>query len=171
MRSALILMIVLSFGVTSTAVSRQGNAVTRTITFEGGRVDVVREGNVDHVRITDANENLESESWCPLETGSYDDLSTFFKQFAAAVGAGKTDAVAALIRYPLQVNGTSRFKVSDRRTLLSRYSDVFNPDVVKKFRNAAPEAVFCRNGQAMIGDGVIWVHSEKGQVAVDVINR
>jgi hypothetical protein len=164
-------MIVLSSGVTSTSVSRQGNAATRIVTFEGGRVAVVREGNVDHVRFTDAMENLHSESWCPLETGSYDELSTFFKQFVAAIGAAKTDAVAALIRYPLQVNGTPRINVSDRRTLLSRYSDVFNPDVVKKIRNALPEAVFCRNGQAKIGNGVIWVHSEKGQVALDVVNR
>jgi hypothetical protein len=106
-----------------------------------------------------------------LETGSYDELSTFFKQFLATLGAGRTDGVAALIRYPLQVNGTPRFKVSDRRTLLSQYGEIFNPDVVKKIRNAAPEAVFCRNGQAMIGDGVIWAHSEKGHVAVDVVNR
>jgi hypothetical protein len=106
-----------------------------------------------------------------LETGSYDELSTFFKQIVAAIGAAKTDAVTALIRYPLQVNGTPRINVSDRRTLLSRYSDVFNPDVVKKIRNALPEAVFCRNGQAKIGNGVIRVHSEKGQVALDVVNR
>jgi hypothetical protein len=166
-KSAFFAMIALSLGVTSTALSQQDNAIT----FEGGRVVVVREGNVDHVQITDEQGNLESESWCPLEAGSYDELSTFFRQFVAAVDAGETQAVAALIRYPLQVNGTPRFKVSDRQTLLSRYSDVFTPDVVSKIRSAAPEAIFCRNGQAMIGDGVIWVHSEKGRVAVDTVNR
>src|SRR5262245_49293481 len=99
MRSALFLMIALSSGASWTGVSQQGTAATRSITFEGGLVTVAREGNVDHVRITDARGDLISESWCPLETGSYDELSTFFKQFVAALGVGKADAVEAFIRY------------------------------------------------------------------------
>ena len=53
MRSALILMIFAGAGDFDCCLAAR-NRSTRTITFDGGHVAVMREGNVDHVRITDA---------------------------------------------------------------------------------------------------------------------
>ena len=50
----------------------------RVISFSGGRVVVERQDDVDHVTVLDIAGTLQSESWCPLESGSYDELSTFF---------------------------------------------------------------------------------------------
>jgi len=166
--AALIVMIASSSGMEA---PRQGSSASRSIAFRGGRVLVERQGTVDHLTISDSKGDVISESWCPLETGSYDELSVFFRNFGRAVDAGNVDTITSLVRYPLQVNGTLRITISDRQSLVRRYAEIFTASVVMKIRDAAPEVVFCRNGQAMIGDGVIWAHAEKGKVGVDVVNR
>jgi len=143
----------------------------RVISFSGGRVVVERQDDVDHVTVLDIAGTLQSESWCPLESGSYDELSTFFKRFVTAIEVGDTDTVVSLVRYPFRVNGVANIRISDRAGLLRRYAEVFNTAVIKGVRSAAPEAIFCRNGAAMIGDGIVWAHAERGRVALDVLNK
>jgi len=91
--------------------------------------------------VTDNGAKLQSESWCPLESGSYDELLTFFKRFVAALAVADTDTVVLLVRYPLRVNRATNIEISDPETLLRRYAEVFNPAVVKQLRNTAPEAI------------------------------
>ncbi|HET9129843.1 MAG TPA: hypothetical protein VFO86_02780 [Terriglobia bacterium] len=143
----------------------------RNLKIQGGRVLVEREGSVDHVSIFDLKDELTSDSWCPLETGGYDELSSFFKQFVTAVKSGNAESVSSLVRYPLRVNGTPRLTIPDQRSFVRRYAEVFDSAVLKKVQAATPEAIFCRNGQAMIGDGLLWAHAEKSKVALDVVNR
>ena len=168
-------VVIASDALTTSAVEQQQGksrtSAARVLSFNGGRVVVERQGNLDHVTVTDNAGTLQSESWCPLEAGSYDELLTFFKRFVAALEVGDTDTVVLLVRYPLRVNRATNIEISDRGILLRRYSEVFNPAVVKELRDTAPEAIFCRNGSAMIGDGIVWAHAERGHVALDVLNK
>jgi len=159
---------------TSAGEQQQSNSrvsAPRVLSFNGGRVVVERQSNLDHVTVTDNAGKLQSESWCPLESGSYDELLTFFKRFVAALEVADTDTVVLLVRYPLRVNRATNIEISDPGILLRRYSEIFNPAVVNQLRNAVPEVIFCRNGSAMIGDGILWAHAEGGHVALDVLNK
>jgi hypothetical protein len=78
--------------------------------------------------------------------------------------------VAELVGYPLRVNGAQKRNIQDRAELLRRYSQVFTAAVIKEIRAAEPAAIFCRDGQAMIGNGAVWVSVEKGRGAVRVVN-
>ena len=112
----------------------------RTITFAGGSASVERVGDSERVVVSHRDGKLLSESWCDQETGSYDELVALFRRSQRAVVAKDRRSVASLVRFPLQVNG------------------------------ANAEAVFCRHGQAMLGNGVVWGHVDHGQAGVDVVN-
>jgi hypothetical protein len=171
MRAVFLVLILFSSGSSGILGSQQETKSIRSLTIQGGRVLVEQEGSVDHVSILDSKGELTSESWCPLETGGYDELSSFFKRFVAAVKSSNAESVSSLVRYPLRVNGTPRLTIPDQRSFVRRYAEVFDSAAIKKVQAATPEAVFCRNGQAMIGDGVLWAHAERGKVALDVVNR
>ena len=143
---------------------------TRVITFPGGSVTVVQADGQELVRITDSNGQLQAESFCPAESGTYDQLRAFFIDFKAAVTSGNSHKVAELVGYPLRVNGAQKRSIQDGAELRRRYSQVFTAAVLKEMRSAEPAAVFCRDGQAMIGNGAVWVSTEKGRVAVSVVN-
>ena len=53
-------------------------------------------------------------------------------------------------------------------TLSKAYEEVFTPRVW--IRRAAPAAVFCRNGQGMLGDGVVWADIWERTAKAFVIN-
>jgi hypothetical protein len=176
MLTLICVVVVISSDALATSASEQEQSkshvsAARVISFSGGRVVVQRQNNLDHVTVTDNAGKLQSESWCPLESGSYDELLTFFKRFVAALAVADTDTVVLLVRYPLRVNRAKNIEISDPETLLHRYAEVFNPAVVKQIRNTAPEAIFCRNSSAMIGNGIVWAHAERGHVALDVLNK
>ena len=176
MLTLICVVVVISSDALATSASEQEQSkshvsAARVISFNGGRVVVERQNNLDHVTVTDNAGKLQSESWCPLESGSYDELLTFFKRFVAALAVADTDTVVLLVRYPLRVNRATNIEISDPETLLRRYAEVFNPAVVKQLRNTAPEAIFCRNSSAMIGNGIVWAHAERGHVALDVLNK
>jgi hypothetical protein len=54
---------------------------------------------------------------------------------------------------------------------LRLYHDIFSAPVVEKIRAAQPRALFCRNGRAMLGNGVLWAHAEGGVALADVLNK
>jgi len=56
--------------------------------------------------------------------------------------------------------------------LLKAYDEVFTPDVRAKIGAAEPMALFCRDAQVMLGDGVAWADFSSGARAkIAVINR
>ena len=143
----------------------------RTVRFKGGVVRVEREANNDHITVTNDSGERESESQCPIQLASYDELVRFFESFVRAVDVRDMRMVASLARYPLQVNGASSIRIAGAPELIQQYERVFSSDVLEKIRRAVPVRVFCRNGSAMIGNGVIWVSGRQGHVALDVVNR
>ena len=130
-----------------------------------------RAGDGEKVVVTDQNGSVLSESWCNDKTGSYDEIVALFQRLQKAVAAKDSQSVATLIRFPLQVNGTRRIFINSRAVLLRRYDWVFRSDVVDKIVRADAAAVFCRNRQAMLGDGIVWAHVDHGRAGVDVVNQ
>lgn len=136
----------------------------RVVPFANGRTYVDSKGGLDHVVVQDAKGNVTSESWC--ESGGFSDYVGLFSKFRDAVGRRDRDATARLIHYPFSVNDT-RPHVSGSRTtrmfsnassLAKSYAKIFTAEVQEKIRKAEPAAVFCKDGMAMVGDGVIWAN-------------
>jgi hypothetical protein len=152
------------------SMSATESSPTHVITFPGGSVTVAQADGQERVRITDSNGQLHAESFCPAESGTFDQLRAFFIDFKAAVTSGNSHKVAELVGYPLRVNGAQKKDIKNRAEMLRRYSQVFAAPVLKEIRAAEPAAVFCRDGQAMIGNGAVWVSAEKGRVSVSVVN-
>jgi len=85
--------------------SSQLSRAVRIIPFPSGSARVTREDEVDHVVVDSTNVRLRSESFCPLESGRYDELAAFFQRLQDAVASGDAARVSALVRFPLTVNG------------------------------------------------------------------
>jgi hypothetical protein len=127
------------------------------VQFPGGHTSVDSKGGVDHVVVQDANGNLMSESWC--DSGRFSDYFALFAKFKDALARGNRDAALRLIDYPLRVNGGTKPRVFKTPSSLSKgYSKVFTPGVLAKIGKAEPAALFCRDGQAMIGNGIVWAN-------------
>ena len=129
----------------------------RVIEFAGGRTTVDSVGDADHVLVQDKKGNTTSESWC--DSGRFSDYFVLFIRFKDAVMGGESGAMLGLVDYPLRVNDPKRPLLLKTAASLSRnYSKVFTAQVQQRIRIAEPAALFCRNGQAMLGDGVIWAN-------------
>ncbi|MEP7272681.1 MAG: hypothetical protein ABI882_14350 [Acidobacteriota bacterium] len=142
----------------------------RVVKFPGGQATIESTGASEHIVVTGDDGKMRSESWCPMESGTYDQLSKFFKDFQTATKTGQAD-VLPLLRFPFRVNGGGGRTLTRVDDLKRQYRQVFTARVVKRIQGEEPAAVFCRNGQAMMGDGSIWVHAEGGVVKADVLNR
>jgi hypothetical protein len=144
----------------------------RTIQFrDGGRVTVERKGDVEEVNVEDGKGQMVSQSWCPVASGSFDATSALFRKFQKAVSAGDRAAVAALIEFPLRVNGKSSELIKSSAHLLRRYEQVFTADVTKQIVAANPQVVFCRYDGNMFADGAVWADTNSGKLAIFVINQ
>jgi hypothetical protein len=148
-----------------------GAAAVRTINIARGRATVERAGDGEKVVVTDDNGSVLSESWCDDKTGSYDEIVALFHRLQKTVAARDSQSVATLLRFPLQVNGAKRLTINSRAVLLRRYDRVFRSDVIEKIVGAEAAAVFCRNGQAMFGDGIVWAHVDHGRAGIDVVSQ
>ena len=153
-----------------------GQEDLRTIKAAGSVITVQREednGEIrDVVTVTSEAGTLESKSWCPVEFGSYDELSSFFTRFVRAVDSNDRKTVASLARFPLQVfGGDGPVTIRNAGELQRRYDDVFTARVLSRVAAAHPAKIFCRNDSAMIGSGVVWASLERKRLRFDVINR
>jgi hypothetical protein len=150
---------------------------TRTINVAGGTVTVERERadseERERVTVRSASGTLESDSWCPAEFGTYDELSDFFTRLQRAIEQRGIATVSALARYPLRVNAKDgkTLRIGSPAELRRRYDDVFTERVVSQIGAAVPAKLFCRSGFATIGNGVIWASRAKGRVLFDSINQ
>ncbi len=88
--------------------------------------------------------------------------------FWHSVLSGKKSAAALYISFPLRVNqgGKSRM-ISSAQALTAQWSEIFTRAYLTALRSAVPHDMFTRNGQAMLGDGLVWFDS-KGAVALNV---
>jgi hypothetical protein len=139
------------------AVVSEAEASPRIVPFTHGHTSVESNGDVDHVIVQDATGNLMSESWC--DSGSFSDYFELFAKFRDAIAVGNREGVLRLVDYPLRVNCSKKPVLFKTASSLSKsYSKVFTIEVQQEILKAEPAAVSCRNGQAMLGAGVIWAN-------------
>jgi hypothetical protein len=162
---------VLLASVTAIAVG-QASSTLRTptkIKFATGETTIVFDGDTDHVTVRDAQGTVMSESWC--DSGSFDAYFTLFTKLKESAGRGDHAAVVKLAAYPLRINGKEPLTFRNAASLSKAYDKVFTPQVLGMIRKAEPAAVFCQNGQGMLGNGVVWASVLEGTAKVEVINR
>lgn len=152
------------------AMNEKGTRPARVIKLADGQVTIDMDAGDERVRITDSKGQVGSESHCPAQYGTYDQFHSFFKDFKAALIAGNSQRVVELVRYPLQVNSTPAKQIKNKAELARQYGQVFSNSVLKDIQAAEPAAIFCSDGRAMLGNGLVWVRGDKGRVAVDVVN-
>jgi hypothetical protein len=139
------------------AVASLAGSSNRVVEFPGGRTFVDSLGEADHVLVQDLKGNVKSDSLC--DSGRFSDYFVLFIRFRDAIAGGDKEAVLHLLDYPFRVNGPQTPLVFKKASRLSKsYSQVFTAEVQKQIRDAEPAALFCRNGQAILGSGVVWAN-------------
>ena len=78
------------------------------------------------------------------------------RAFLRAVIAGDREAAANAVSYPLQVNGTRPTVIRNKAELLASWDRIFTPTLVSQLRAAIPHEMFVHEGNAMLGDGIVW---------------
>jgi len=146
----------------------------RVISYAGGTVTVDGVRGHETVVIKGKSKGKEAgmvaESVCDDRSGTYDELSGFFKKLKAAVKTGRAAAVVPLLRFPFRANGTALKMYADAAELTAHYDEVFTPSVLKRLTAAEAAIVYCSGGGGMLGDGVVWAHTDKGFTAADIVN-
>lgn len=160
----------------------------RTIALKNGQVQIERQnhafvhgeagrlreqGAIDMVMIVDAAGATVSESACSHASGSYDDYHAFFRTLAQAVKTDDVKQLSSLVGYPLQVNqgnGKRPLVIADATAFRAKYARIFDGKTRSAILEAEPAAVFCRQGMAMIGHGIVWASGQSGRVALSVVN-
>lgn len=138
------------------AIVSLAGASNRVIDFKGGRTSVDALGEVDHVLVQDLRGDVISDSLC--DRGRFSDYFVLFIRFRDAVMAGDKEAAVRLIHYPFQVNAPERQSFRNAKALTKSYDQVFTAEIIQKIRDAEPAAVFCKNGYATLGAGVVWAN-------------
>ncbi len=153
-----LLLVVSAFAIASPA---RSDAPSTVIRHSAGVTTVERTADADHVVVNDVQGNVVSESYC--EPNTFDSYRAVFAQAQEALAKKDRAAVAKLFAYPLRVNAPKPISLRNEAALLKSYDKVFTPAVLEAVGAAEPAAVFCRNGEGMLGDGVFWATmSEKG---------
>jgi hypothetical protein len=157
----------------SSAADEQPSVATkgpaRTVKFAGGETVIDTDRGSDHVVVDDGHGKVLLESWC--DSGAFDSYVTLFNRLRDAVAQGDRNAVTKLAGYPLHVNAKKPLVFRNEASLLKAYDSVFTPQVSDKIHRAEPAAVFCRNGEGMLGDGVVWARASKGMAKLAVVNQ
>lgn len=149
-------------------------AEPRVVEFDGGSAVITTNPNTpgyERVEMRDAHGRISGLSTCGGNAGTYDQIVAFTKTLRDLVAAGRREAVADLVHYPLRVNVVSSSKsrhIADRKTLLAHYEDLFDPVGVHRLQ---PFQVFCKDDMAMLGSGYMWIQADdSGQLKIAVIN-
>jgi hypothetical protein len=90
------------------------------------------------------------------------------QSFRKAVLDGDHAAAARFVDFPLRVNrGGKSSEIRSAAALSSHWDSIFTPACIDAVRDAMPHDMFVRNGQAMLGNGVVWF-GPKGAQAINV---
>lgn len=86
------------------------------------------------------------------------------KGFLGDLLAGRRDAAARAVSYPLRVNGKRSFAIRNRKELLARWNEVFTPPLLASLREALPHEMFVHDAMAMVSDGLLWFDARGAKV-------
>jgi hypothetical protein len=97
--------------------------------------------------------------------------SDFLAGLQRAVTANDRDAVAALVHYPLRVNGVKGVRwVSSRRDFERHYPAILTPRVRAAIARQRGVCLFANWQGVMIGDGEVWFSREAGGMRIITVN-
>ena len=103
------------------------------------------------------------------------EVEAFLAELQQAVRTGDKAGAAALVDFPLAVNGPgeTRRSVKDAAAFIRDYEAIFTPGVRQAVLDQRFADLFRNSNGAMIGDGEIWfsVVGEPGRLAVYAVNR
>lgn len=153
---------------------------TRTVHYDGKKAVIETKDRVEHIVVRDRNGNLEEDTYCDWQSGTYDQIVVLGNSLLTAAKRHDRRAMAALMQYPLRINvdvirgikiQVHTFYVHDARALLARYGAIFTPHIISVLEQSDPRDVFCRNGMSSVG-GLLWATADrKGTLKVAVINQ
>jgi hypothetical protein len=169
-RSAVPVLLLLVAAVASAAGQPSGapRGPARSVKFATGETVIESDGATDHVVVKDAQGEVVSESWC--DAGAFDAYFALFTEVKEALAHGDRGAVVKLVAYPFRVNGEKPLIFRSEAALSKSYHKVFTSQVLDQIRRAEPAAVFCRDGEGMVGDGVLWASVTARGAAATVLN-
>lgn len=90
--------------------------------------------------------------------------------FRTAVLKGDREAAAKYVNFPLRVNGARTHVVRSAAQLSAEWDQIFTPEFIKSLRATMPHDMFVHNGQAMLGDGLVWFNA-RGASAINPPRR
>lgn len=149
-------------------------APARVVHFGDSTVVIETKGRVQHIVIRDHRGELNTETYCDWQSGTYDQIVALGSALKTAALRNDRQALVSLMQFPLRVNtGPNRgFSVTSARALLARYTAVFTPHIIAGLRQNEPRDVFCRNGMSFVASGLMWSTIDRnGRLRVAVINR
>ena len=73
-----------------------------------------------------------------------------------AVLSGDKAGAAALVSYPLSVNGAKPLTIRTPASFEARWGQIFTPGMLATLRTAMPHEMFVHEGQAMVANGAAW---------------
>lgn len=112
-------------------------------------VELQMEGNTEGLVNTRWYEDVTSESDAAFEAK----VQSFYK----AVLSRDHTAAARFVDFPLRINRSGKSRtIRTAAELSAKWNQIFTPACIDAFKNAMPHDMFVRNGQAMLGDGVVW---------------
>jgi hypothetical protein len=79
--------------------------------------------------------------------------------FRTSVLKGDREAAAKYVDFPLRVNYPRTHVVRSAAQLSAEWDEIFTPVFVKALRATIPHDMFVHNGQAMLGDGLVWFNA------------
>jgi hypothetical protein len=144
----------------------------REVPFDGGVAQVETEARgSERVLLVGADGRHLAESTCVPPHAGYDAVRSFYANVRAAIVGDDTEKVAALMAFPLRVNGKRTRVVSSREQFVRERARILTPEVVARVRDSDPGQVFCNSQGEMLGDGVLWAEVQANdRLAVWVIN-
>lgn len=93
--------------------------------------------------------------------GDADQYETLFNNLQRGVAANDAAAVAALMRYPLNVHvGGNKRSVADAATFQRDYSRIITPAIAKVIAEEKFDRLFVNGQGVMLGSGQVWMNGK-----------
>jgi hypothetical protein len=106
--------------------------------------------------------------WYELVTNESDAaFEARVRGFRTAVLKGDREAAAKYVDFPLRVNGARSHVVRSAAQLSADWNQIFTPVFLKALRATIPHDMFVHNGQAMLGNGLVWFNA-RGASAINI---
>ncbi|MDQ0324329.1 hypothetical protein J2R99_000178 [Rhodopseudomonas julia] len=95
----------------------------------------------------------------------------FLSHLQEATRSKDREALAAMMRYPLNVYGPDGARTyADRDAFQAAFDDIFTDGVQTAIEDASYGALFIRDQGAMIGNGEVWFDKSDDEILVKTIN-